>query len=67
MRPPGAPFDWLFLITDQAPAGLAELLQRMASLVKPDGAMVLAIGRIFSEAELSSVAEPSGLVSPSAA
>ena len=58
----GSRFDGLFLIADQVSTGLAEALPRIALLLKPGGVIVVAIGGIFSEAEVASVALPNKLV-----
>jgi hypothetical protein len=59
-----AKFDSLVLISDQVPTGLAEILPRLALLVRANGAVVWCIGRVFSETEheLTSVSVPSELV-----
>ena len=56
--PPATQVDCLLLIADRVPAELIEMLARIAPLVKPNGAIVLALGPIFSESE-----EESGLLS----
>ena len=58
----GSGFDGLIMIADQVPPGFAEELPRIALLLKPGGALLLAIGGIFSEAESESVTLPSELV-----
>ena len=60
----GSQFDCLLFISDQASSGLADTVLRLASLVRPDGAIILAIGRFFFETEyqLTSVFVPGDLV-----
>jgi hypothetical protein len=61
----GAKFDCcLFLSSDMVSAELPKILLRLAPLVKPGGAIVFGIGRIFSDtvAALSSIVPPPDMV-----
>ena len=58
----GNRFDVFFLIADQVPADLGEAVPWITTTVKPGGVVVLAIGRLFSEADVMFVVAPSELV-----
>ena len=48
---PDAQFDSLVFSSDHVPTAFAEVLPRLAGLVRPRGLLVLSIGPIFSETE----------------
>jgi hypothetical protein len=54
----------LFLSSEMVPAELPKILSRLAPLVKPGGAIVLGIGRIFSDTVVAipSIVPPSDMV-----
>jgi hypothetical protein len=58
MGRPGSRFDAVFWIEDRLPDQPGALVTRIAALAKPQGLVVLAIGKLFSEAESTPVSVP---------